>query len=158
MRRIVFVLALMLVGIGAFGQEIEPGMMDVVKGKLCLDGVELSSSEVMNLVGTDIYYDTYEDAAKQYKEGRGLIISGCAFAGAGLVLTIVGASCLSDVCLGVGMGFCAGADVLLAGGCPLYCIGKGRLEWTAKQYNKSVRPRDVELAPASQGIGLALRF
>lgn len=166
MRKIMVVLALVLVSMGAFAQESVPGIMDVYKGKLCLDGAALSSSQEFDLIGGDIYEETYAGAAKQFKAGKGLTIAGATVTGVGLVGTIAGCATLYQdgsyamegfVYFSVGM--LVIGDLMLSAGVPLYCIGKSRLSWVADEYNNKYAHRShVTLAPASQGIGLALKF
>ena len=129
------------------------------------NGHELTDQEVFQLIGEDIYNETYRGASKQYKTGRTLIIVGAATAGAGLVGTIAGAVATVNAmyqghvttyqtkngqhvimnyyytAAPAVVGF-AGGVVLLTGGVaclsagiPLNVIGKKRLEWIANEYN-----------------------
>lgn len=156
----------MLTCMGAFAQENVPGMMEVVKGRLCFDGTALSSSQVLNLIGENVYDETYAGAVRQFKSGKGLMIAGCTVAGVGLIGVVIGCATLyqddsyvMEDMLNLSIGVCAIGDLLLSAGVPLYCIGKSRLSWVADNYNRKYASRTpVTLAPASHGLGLAVRF
>ena len=54
------------------------------------NGHTLTDQEVFQLIGEDVYNQTYAGACKQYKTGKILTIVGAATAGVGLVGTIAG--------------------------------------------------------------------
>lgn len=90
MKRIIAVIALLTAAVAAYAQEVRPGAMEQVRGRLCIDGTELTSAQVLELVGQEIFSETYEGAVKQYDAGRKLLISGAAIGGASLAAMLVG--------------------------------------------------------------------
>ena len=137
-------------------------------------GLILSDNEVLNLIGEEIYNETYVGAKKQCKAGRALIWSGAAgmLAGAGMML--YGQYLFTDSPymdgLGtktqgiVGYALCWGGLLLeltgsaaLDAGVPLAIIGKKRLDWVADNYNGGVN-LTYHVGATPNGFGLTLRF
>lgn len=152
------------------------------------NGHELTDQEVFQLIGEDIYNETYRGASKQYKTGRTLIIVGAATAGAGLVGTIVGAvatvnaidqghvtyqtkngqrviknydstAALAAVGFAGGVVLLTGGVACLSAGIPLNVIGRKRLEWIANEYNhQAVSSASLRVGLTNYGAGLVLNF
>ena len=137
-------------------------------------GLTLSDNDVLNLIGDEIYNETYVGAKKQCKIGRTLIWSGAAgmVAGAGMLLygqhlfvnspymneldpetdgRIGLALCLSGLLLEVT------GSVAFDAGIPLSIIGKKRLDWVADNYNGGVN-LTCHVGATPNGFGLTLRF
>lgn len=66
------------------------GRMEYSRGDFSLNGKELTENEIRQLVGDEIYTQTYESAVKQRKLGKVLTISGGAAAGGGLIIMAIG--------------------------------------------------------------------
>ena len=150
------------------------------------NGQALSDQDVFQLVGEDVYNETYKGARTQYKAGNALIIVGAATAGVGLVGTIGGAvavaygieknhipvkpnkqidynNCTEKGKLAI-LGYAGGITLLAAGatclavGIPLKVIGTKRLNWIAEDYNNSVVSANLSMGFTQNGAGLVLNF
>lgn len=125
---------------------------------------KLTSSQVLELVGEDVYNDTYKGALKQYKAGIPLMAIGSAAGLGAIVVATIGGFNLDTSLIYTGIGVAAIADAFLAGGIASFIIGRNRLDWVARNYNREQRDnaknaaQEVSLVPAQNGIGLALRF
>lgn len=148
-----------------------PAYMSREKSDLYLNGMKLTSDQVFELIGEETYDATYRGAIKQYKAGLPMMIVGGVVGFGGLVLTCVGSvgyiyadnygeESTAAILMYSGLGAAFVGDILCAGGAALFCIGRSRLGWVASDYNRRQRAasRDVTLAPASSGFGLALKF
>ena len=138
-------------------------------------GLILSDNDVLNLIGDEIYNETYVGAKKQCKVGRTLIWSGAAgmLAGAGMMLYGQYLFCDSPYMYGmygtetegkIGYALCLGGLLLeltgsaaLDAGIPLAIIGKKRLDWVADNYNGGVN-LTYHVGATPNGFGLTLRF
>ena len=111
----------------------------------------LSDAEVLDLVGEDIFHETYVGAKKQYTAGRKMIIGGAIGAGASMAISIIGFNLAYDsaylkesgqiafrnegeaivgfVCYYGGLAAAGLALSVLEAGIPLQIIGKKRLNW-----------------------------
>ena len=144
-------------------------------GKLVDDrGLTLTDNEVLNLIGDDIYNETYVGAKKQCKAGRALIWSGAAGTVAGLGIMMWGQELFTDSPymhgLGtetqgqVGLALCLGGllvtslgSAALDVGIPLSIIGKRRLDWVAENYNSGTN-LTCHFGATPHGLGLTLHF
>jgi hypothetical protein len=137
-------------------------------------GLTLSDTEVLNLIGDEIYNETYVGAKKQCKAGRTLIWSGAAGMVAGAGMMLYGQYLFTDSPYMNGMGtetegkigyaLCLGGLLLeltgsaaLDAGIPLSIIGKKRLDWVADNYNGGVN-LTYHVGATPNGFGLTLRF
>ena len=150
-------------------------------------GHTLTDQEVFQLIGEDVYNQTYAGACKQYKTGKILTIVGAATAGVGLVGTMAGSAAFAyavenghitfeekngqrvvkdydkQAALAV-LGLAAGATLLAAGdiclsvGIPLQIIGKKRLDWIATEYNHSNYSANIRFGAGQYGTGVVLSF
>lgn len=151
------------------------------------NGRILSDQEVFQLIGEEVYNQTYTGACKQYKTGKTLIIVGAVGAGIGTVGTIAGAAAMAyaiekghvtieekngkkvitamdDKAKLASLGYITGAVLLGAGvtclsvGIPLKVIGTKRLDWIAKEYNHSNYTANFQVGLTQSGAGLVLNF
>ena len=151
------------------------------------NGHTLTDQEVFQLIGEDVYNQTYVGATKQYKTGKILTIVGAATAGVGLVGTIAGSVATAyaienghvtyetqngqkvvkgydDKAALAVLGFAAGISLLAAGniclsaGIPLQIIGKKRLDWIATEYNHSNYSANIRFGAGQYGTGVVLSF
>lgn len=137
-------------------------------------GLTLSDNEVLNLIGDDIYNETYVGAKKQCKAGRALIWSGAASTVAGVGMMMWGQELFTDSPymhgLGtetqgqVGLALCLGGllvtslgSAALDVGIPLSIIGKRRLDWVADNYNSGTN-LTCHFGATPHGLGLTLQF
>ncbi len=146
------------------------GLLDYSHGEYTLNGVTLTPSQVFDLVGSEVYYETYEKALKQRKLGKTLFISGAAATAVGIAGIIVGAlNCKpneydADGDRGVPYIIAGGALVAagfsaVSAGVPFSIIGNRRLEWIASDYNRrNVYHSHLIIGPVRNGVGLALNF
>jgi len=127
-------------------------------GHLYLGGHVLSDAETMESIGYELYNSTYSGARKQYSAGKVLTIVGGCVSGLGLSLMIGGLAADDlDVWLGGAVAFALGQPVL-GGGIAFMCVGKGRLNWLAEDYNNRMHRPAVSFGATRSGLGFALNF
>ena len=151
------------------------------------NGHTLTDQEVFELIGEDVYNQTYVGATKQYKTGKILTIVGAATTGVGLVGTIAGSvatayaienghvtyetkngkrvvkdfdnkAALAAVGFAGGVALLAAGDICLSVGIPLQIIGKKRLDWIATEYNHSNYSANIRFGAGQYGTGVVLSF
>ncbi len=151
------------------------------------NGHTLTDQEVFQLIGEDVYNQTYVGATKQYKTGKILTIVGAATTGVGLVGTIAGSvatayaienghvtyetkngkrvvkdfdnkAALAAVGFAGGVALLAAGDICLSVGIPLQIIGKKRLNWIADEYNHSNYSANIRFGAGQYGTGVVLSF
>ena len=151
------------------------------------NGHALTDQEVFQLIGEDVYNQTYVGATKQYKTGKILTIVGAATTGVGLVGTIAGSvatayaienghvtyetkngkqvvkdfdnkAALAVVGFAGGVALLAAGDICLSVGIPLQIIGKKRLNWIATEYNHSNYSANIRFGAGQYGTGVVLSF
>ena len=151
------------------------------------NGHALTDQEVFELIGEDVYNQTYVGATKQYKTGKILTIVGAATTGVGLVGTIAGSvatayaienghvtyetkngkrvvkdfdnkAALAAVGFAGGVALLAAGDICLSVGIPLQIIGKKRLDWIATEYNHSNYSANIRFGAGQYGTGVVLSF
>ena len=151
------------------------------------NGHTLTDQEVFQLIGEDVYNQTYVGATKQYKTGKILTIVGAATTGVGLVGTIAGSvatayaienghvtyetkngkrvvkdfdnkAALAAVGFAGGVALLAAGDICLSVGIPLQIIGKKRLNWIATEYNHSNYSANIRFGAGQYGTGVVLSF
>ena len=137
----------------------------------------LSNHEVFNLIGEQVYDETYVGASKQRKTGKTLIWSGIGGLVGGAVLYGVGLNKAqittsstkeemekafqdnpgsAGMILG-GTLLMAAGGVLLDIGIPVSIIGKKRLNWVADDYNAR-KGLTYQFGATPSGVGFALNF
>lgn len=140
-------------------------------------GFVLSDSQLINLVGQDVFDQTVVGARKQYKAGNGLLWGGLA----GTVVGIGGAAfamykLTNDAGIDVNdmssameeepglaalyIGSYALASVgasLFTAGIVLKSIGKSRLNWVGEQAN-AAKGYTLNVGPTRHGVGLSVTF
>lgn len=144
-----------------------------------VNGNILSDTEVIDLVGEEIFHETYVGAKKQYNAGRKMLIGGAIGAGAGLATSLIGFNLAYDsaylqengkvafrneteAVIGF-IGYYGGVVVaalglsVLEAGIPLHIIGKKRLDWVAEEGSKASNV-SFNVGAAPNGVGLTLRF
>lgn len=141
---------------------VQPGRLYYTgKGDFSMGGNRLSEEAIHDLIGEQVYYDTYVPAQKQRRIGLplgfvgvGLLAADIAFYAAFidspqiherdvvLVSSIVGS-----------LGAIAGAGFVF------HFIGKGRLKWIAEDFNRrNGYAASWRLGPTRSGVGLSLNF
>ena len=139
------------------------------------DGRTLSNSELIDLVGEDIYEETVKGARVQLCIGTGLIWGGVACICAGLGYSVytgyyaaqsnfdtfweaVKSSrkvySLYSTSVSI-LSFGAGA---FATGIPIHIIGRSRLNWVENNYNENARDISCNLGLTPNGLGLVMTF
>lgn len=132
------------------------------------NGVELTESQIIEIVGADVYNQTVAGAHKQVKTGRGLIWGGAAGMAAGAAVTVTGVVLANTPHDGVKKdhgiaiaalgGAVAGLGSLALGiGMPFYFIGRGRLNWVANQATNAVS-YNYKFGLTPNGVGFAMNF
>ena len=151
------------------------------------NGNILSDAQVLDLVGEEIFHETYVGAKKQYNAGRKMLIGGAIGAGAGLATTLIGFNLAYDSAYLTDRGIVAyrneteatigficdvcnelanrGVRVIVAGlglsvleaGIPLHIIGKKRLDWVAEEGSKASN-LTLHAGATPNGFGITLNF
>jgi hypothetical protein len=138
------------------------------------NGVALSDNDVLNLIGNEIYNETYLGAKKQCKVGRTLIWSGAAGMAVGMGMMMWGQELYTDSPymqgIGtetegkVGLALCVGGllvhslgSAALNVGIPLSIIGNKRLDWVVDNCNEG-SDLTIKVGAAPNGFGLTVRF
>lgn len=150
------------------------------KGNIIDDrGNLLSDVEIRNMVGSEVFMQTYVGAKKQYAAGRKLIAGGIpgtivgtgAMVGAiyyagkhaekradGQIVFDNDESATLAGALFAGGAIMAGMSAIaLQVGIPLAVIGKKRLDWVADNYNAG-NTLTYQFGAAPNGVGLTLNF
>jgi hypothetical protein len=171
-KALILLLGILVLGIGQAQAQMNPDFISMKKGKFYDEnGMVLSPEQIKQIIGNEIYKDTYLGATKQYKAGKTLVAAGAIGFGVGIA-TAVGCAAKynSDEYLdtidetleaGIYGGYILAVlgGLALDAGIPFLIIGKNRLNWIAENYNetKSVSLR-LTGCSAGTGLGLALVF
>lgn len=179
MKRFVLILvAFLALGASFAHAQVKPDCLTVKKGQFFdQNGSVISSSQLQQIIGNQVFNDTYVGALKQYKTGKSLIIWGAIGAGIGWLGYFGFAAAyvnkygtnykngqMPDDPLMGGMlgGLVVGSlgSAALAAGIPLNVIGKKRLNWIADDYNAKASTVSLKVtgSPVGYGLGLALNF
>ena len=143
------------------------------------NGNILSDAQVLDLVGEEIFHETYVGAKKQYNAGRKMLIGGAIGAGAGLATTLIGFNLAYDSAYLTDRGIvayrneteatigfiCYYGGVIVAGlglsvleaGIPLHIIGKKRHDWVAEEGSKASN-LTLHAGATPNGFGITLNF
>ncbi len=164
MKKIALIIAIVLGSIVANAQ-VRPEMHREGKYLYILDQ-ELSPDQVLELVGEYNYNQTYIGAQKQFASGKRLIISGAVIGFAGIVTSVIGLCDSEESIYLTGLGITAVGDICLTVGVPLFCVGRGRLNWLAEDFNQrngyaqSAASPDVQVSfgATKNGVGLRMNF
>jgi len=164
MKKIALTIAIVLGSIVANAQ-VRPEMHREGKYLYILDQ-ELSPDQVLELVGDYNYNQTYIGAQKQFASGKRLIISGAVIGFAGIVTAVVGVAAEDQSTYSIGVCTAAVGDICLSVGVPLFCVGRGRLNWLAEDFNlrngyaQSAASPDVQVSfgATKNGVGLRMNF
>ena len=146
-----------------YSDETEQMLMRYRSGRLNLGGCNLSDFDVKNLIGEQVYYETYLGARHQRKLGVWLASFGAAVTAGGIVLESYGLAWNDSAPYYSGLAVNAVGMAMLGGGIAYLFISRGRLKWVAADYNeRNVYGRDrsvsLEVGPTTSGMGLSLRF
>ena len=142
----------------------------------------LTDSEIIGLVGNDIFEETVVGARRQLQAGKSLIIGGAAGIGTGLVFAVFTGVAMANNSAqydrdmrdgrrddfytygyAPALYFCSVAFTslgltALGGGIAFRAIGKGRLGWVADQCNSHKTVATLEWSATPAGAGLVMRF
>ena len=147
------------------------------------EGIVLTDAEVLDLIGDQVFNETYLGAKKQYTDGHRLIWIGATEMLVGLGATVVGLSSIMQdlggivhlkyseqevrhdginakwaVILVEGGSLLASLGIVFFNtGIPLSIIGKNRLEWIADNYNSN-RNLTWSVGATPNGVGVVLKF
>ena len=135
----------------------------------------LTDSEIIALVGNDIYEETVVGARRQLQAGKALIIGGAASIGTGLVFAVFSGVEMArnrqnyrnnrsyNFGPGAGLYLCSVAftslgTLALGGGVAFRSIGKSRLGWVANQCNPASGSVTLEWSANPAGAGFVMHF
>ena len=130
-------------------------------GRLYLGGRMIADEYAWEHIGRELYETTYRGARMQYRAGKAMTIVGSCLTGLGLGLMIGGVSADDEYAVAAGAVSFALAQPVLGGGIAFLCVGKGRLNWLAQEYNYNagkVRQPQLSFGATRSGFGLALNF
>jgi hypothetical protein len=159
--------------------------VEINRGDFYLNNVKQTDSQVREILGEEIYNQTYVSAQKQRKLGNILMIAGGATAGVGAGLVIAGAAgafgtlthtWYYDPSTGktwgdqynyddnldkmapimmIGYGVLAVGTTVLGGGIAFKIIGGKRLQWVEQEANRKMR-KDVSLNIGTTKYGVGI--
>ena len=172
MKRFILILvAFASLGAALAQAQVKPSALISQKGQLLDEyGTVYSAADIKEIIGEDIFNETYLGATKQYRAGKSLITWGAVGMGVGLVTATLG-----YVSVGVsqpyvtwesyalvysGLIIATLGETALAVGIPLKCIGRSRLNWIAEDYNGKASRVTLNVTGCRNGygLGLALNF
>ena len=157
MKRILLASALLFLSFTMFAQS----SLTYKGGKFYDEtGQVLSDAAMSDLIGPDIYYDTYVGAQKQISAGKTLTFSGIGVVVAGVATAAAGGYYASEVLMSMGSLISMAGGGLIDAGVPLWIIGSSRLSWIESDYNRKrdVVPVKLALNAGRDGLGLAIIF
>ena len=174
-----FVICVLLVASLGFAQEVKAQYAGPITRQdanlVDQSGHILTDSEIIGLVGNDIFEETVVGARRQLQAGKALIIGGAAGIGTGLVFAVFSgvemAKCRDNARNnrsynygpGAGLYLCSVAftslgTLALGGGIAFRSIGKSRLGWVANQCNPASGSVTLEWTATPAGAGIVMRF
>lgn len=162
---ILLAISILVLSVGNACAQVAPDMLVFKKGHFT-DGADkvYSDAELKQLIGKNVYHQTYVGASQQYKYGKILTIGGGIGSVAGY--TVFFCAMPKDGERSVNPLFYVGGGVaivsLLAvgGGVPLLIVGKSRLNWIANDYNDKHSKVSMNLTacPSGPGLGVSVKF
>ena len=174
-----FVICLLLAASLGFAQEVKAQYAGPITRQdanlVDQSGHILTDSEIIGLVGNDIFEETVVGARRQLQAGKALIIGGAAGIGTGLVFAVFSGVEMAknrqnsrdhrSYNYGPAAGFylCSVAftslgTLALGGGVAFRSIGKSRLGWVANQCNPASGSVTLEWTATPAGAGIVMRF
>ena len=178
MKKLFVICILLAAGLG-FAQEAKAQFAGPITRQdanlVDQSGHILTDSEIIALVGNDIYEETVVGARRQFQAGKGLIIGGAASIGAGLVFAVFSGVEMAkskqdynnnrsySYGPAAGLYLCSVAftslgTLALGGGIAFRSIAKGRLGWVANQCNPASGSVSLEWSATPAGAGIVMRF
>ena len=119
------------------------------------EGMQLSDSELISIIGMDTFTETVVGARKQYEAGGSLIFGGLLAFGSGIL-------CYALEVYDSDFGYLLTETLLIGGsaaldaGIVLRIIGKSRLNWVESYANN--RNYSINLGTTSNGFGISMKF
>ena len=181
-----FVICILLVASFGFAQEVKAQYAGPITRQdanlVDQSGHILTDSEIIGLVGNDIFEETVVGARRQLQAGKALIIGGAASIGTGLVFAVFTGVAMANNSAqydrdmrdgrrddfytygyAPALYFCSVAFTslgltVLSGGIAFRAIGKGRLGWVADQCNSHKTVATLEWSATPAGAGIVMRF
>jgi len=160
MKTRIFLLAVIAILMGTFSAsaQIADGEMYRKGTNLAIDGVKITSEQALGLFGQTDLYVTYTGAHKQLKAGTALITVGSIAYVTGITFNVLAWTGLDQTSQIIGLSCAAAGTFMLGAGIPLYCIGKGRMNWLADEYNSGAPKVAINVGPQRHGMGVSLNF
>ena len=171
MKRALFIiLGVLAIGLGQARAQVNPDYLSMKKGQFFDEnGNVLTEGQIRQVIGDQIFEETYLGASKQFQAGKKLITFGAIGLGVGLVSAIgcgvaynnhYESEGVENESLAAGMigGYVLAVlgELALDAGIPLAIIGKSRLNWIADDYNEKTRNISMHVTGCSAGPGLGL--
>ena len=119
------------------------------------EGMQLSDSELISIIGMDTFTETVVGARKQYEAGGSLLLGGLIAFGSGIL-------CYALEVYDSDFGYFLTETLLLGGGAAidagivLRIIGKSRLNWVESYANS--RNYSINLGTTPNGFGISMTF
>lgn len=162
--------------------------VDISRGDFYYNGQELTDWETRQVIGNEIFDQTYAPALRQRKTGMILSTIGGVIAGIGGIVAIAGISNMegelvhtwyqdsngrtwgdeysyhdnldtAGAAFLAGTAIFAGGSAMLSAGIPLLIIGQKRLNWVEEDTNQKISQRaSLNLSSGHNGFGLCLAF
>ncbi|MBQ9888768.1 MAG: hypothetical protein IJM41_05960 [Bacteroidales bacterium] len=181
----IILFGVLCLGMSQAQAQYNPASLTFSKGQFFdQNGTVLNVDQISQIIGSDIFNETYLGAMKQYKAGKNLVTAGAVGLGVGVAAAV---GCVvsgdwyskmyddeedytptnSEKTLMAG--FVGGVIVAILGGTaldvgiPLLSIGKSRLSWIADNYNETRGAQNtvalrVTGCSAGPGIGVSIVF
>lgn len=154
------ILAILIIVLSTFsyscGQDLTPtDALRFTRGKFFYKYNKLSQNELSKLVGSDLY--------SKIKPARGLRTAGIVCTTIGSVTAVTGAifsrnqKAYGNNGVDPGTAVCIGGVAILGSGIAMLCVGNHRIKNVVQTFNLN-NGRQLSLAPATSGLGVALRF
>ena len=131
------------------------------KGDFSMGGSTLSEEAIHNLIGEEVYYNTYVGAQKQRRTGLilGFIGAGILTADIAFYAATIDSPHIHERDVVLVSSLVGSVGFTLGAGFALYFIGKNRLKWIAEDYNRRNGYAAMwQFGPTRSGVGLSLSF
>lgn len=179
----IILFGVLCLGMSQAQAQYNPGNLTFSKGQFYDgNGTVLNVDQISQIIGNDIFNETYLGSMKQYKAGKNLVTAGAVGLGVGVAAAV---GCVvsgdwyshtdeedykytnSDKTMMAG--FVGGIIVAALGGTalgvgiPLLSVGKSRLSWIADNYNETRGAQNtvalrVTGCSAGPGVGVSIVF
>ncbi|MBR1570850.1 MAG: hypothetical protein IJ651_08990 [Bacteroidales bacterium] len=141
---------------------VQPGRLYYTgKGDFSMGGNRLSEEAIHDLIGEQVYYDTYLGAQKQRRVGLtlGWVGAGLLAADIAFYAALIDSPQIHERDVVLVSSIVGSIGAIAGAGFVFHFIGKGRLKWIADDYNRrNGYAASWRLGPTRSGLGVSLNF